>query len=111
MVCKDNAYCTVDGAVIGIHVCTVKELVDCGQGGCGGSCLLGADFTEGHQQFVVYRSCVIEEGPDDFLYAADSEFIKRRAGIRIITILGFGAVVDGIAFLRVELGIGRQFMD
>ena len=102
---KDHAYCKVNDAIVGISGYVVKELVDGNEGGCGGSRLLGSDFAEGHQQFVFEGSCVIEEGPKDFLNAADTKFIKRRAGVDVISILGFGAVVDGLEFVRGELGL------
>ena len=41
----------------------------------------------------------------------DSEFIKRRAGVGVINILGFGALVDGLAFVWRELGLGGHFME
>ena len=97
---KYHSACMVDDAVARIRGNLVKELVDGGEGGFGDSCFLGSDFAEFHQQFVVDRSCIMEEGPDKFLYAADSEFVERRSGVRFISILVFCAVFDGLEFVQ-----------
>ena len=91
-----HADCTLDYAVVGIHGCIVKELVDGVEGICGVRFLMGSDFTESHQQFVVYGLCVIEVGAKHLLDSADSEFIERRDGVGLICILVFGAVVGGL---------------
>ena len=41
---------------------------------------------------------------------ADYKCIERWAGAGVIRILGFGTVVDGLEFGRVDLQICRQFM-
>ena len=73
--CKYHASCTVDYALVGICGYVVKDFVDGVKSGCSRRCFLGADFTEYCQHFVVYILCIIEEGNDNFLDAADSEFI------------------------------------
>ncbi len=98
MCCKDHGTSSVCDAIgwVGGHI--VEELVGCFSCGLCGLGLLRADSTEGHQEFIIHSSRVVEQGADNALYAFDSRSIQKRAGIVVGHQLHF-CTVDDFAML------------
>ncbi len=79
--CEDHGAGSISDTVAWICCDIVEELVD----SCGGifssMCLLGADGTESGQEFVIYRSGIIEEGTNNALDAFDTLIVEGGGSV------------------------------
>ena len=97
----------VGDSVVGVCVDIVEELFS-------GGGLLGSDFTEGNNEFVVDGSSIEEEGAGDALDSKDADITKRQTGwsvhgvLDLCSVVDFGVFVGGKMRLRGVEGLWWQ---
>ena len=77
MSAQDHIASSVDNAIIWVGSIIVQEVMDRLLSSDSGFGLLCCNDTECHKEFVVYCTCVVQEGPDNFLDVVLAVIIKE----------------------------------
>ena len=85
--CQDHAAGSIGDAIIWIRGAVIKQMVDSSVSGFSGCGLLGANFAEGMEEFVVHCTCIVEEGTNNALDLLDAGFVESWRGIRFGSVL------------------------
>ena len=72
--------------------------------------MLGCNGTECYKEFVVYCTCVVQEGPNNFLDSVLAVIIKEGRGINFRGELCFGTIRDREACVGRESSLERAGM-
>ena len=89
---EDNITGSINNAVVGIGGDIINQLCDVLICALCGSCLLQANFTKVHKEFVVDCTCIVQETSKTFLDAFDASCGQGWNGFRFSCILGLGTI-------------------